>query len=286
MGLPAEAIRRRRGFFTASDCAALFNKHPFRNLLDVYFDKTTQLETFEDETWQDWGHREEELLLDMHYPGWPTQVWAEKGIFGATIDALHPSGHVVVDAKTVGVVTPINPKDYGWEDDRVAPHVYYQLQQQMLCAEAQDGVALAHLGGRMPKRYPVERNDKVIAQIIEKGTAFWNDHVLKRIPPPDEGYPSATTLKRIKVQDGARVQVPNEVIDEWVRAKELRLNFEKLETKAFRAVRGIMGDAEYGECDLGTLRMQKISRKEYTVKAGSYRKADWREAKEEVVPDE
>lgn len=71
-----------------------------------------------------------------------------------------------------------------WSGDNVPDAYYVQCQHYMAVMDWQVVYIACLLGGQKFITKPVLRNDEFISAMIERERAFWNDNVLKRVPPP------------------------------------------------------------------------------------------------------
>lgn len=130
--------------------------------------------------------------------------------------------------------------------------------------------------------YTIPRNEELIATIVEIETEFWQEHVLKQIPPdPDYKHPSTLRLMKVMypgITDGKILDTPADQVDELRktitaykaagdRARDAKQ--EQDEAKAF--LLSMMGDA--AQLQVGsdwTLTRKAVERKAYEVQATTY----------------
>jgi hypothetical protein len=100
--------------------------------------------------------------------------------------------------------------------------------------------------GLRRERYHVERSEKIIEAIVQKGEAFWRDYVLTKIQPPEGafGLGSLDIIKRVVRQPETWAEVPDELIEDWDNKRVARINAEKEEKEALSRVLTPLKDAE------------------------------------------
>ena len=137
-----------------------------------------------------------------------------------------------------------------WTHEVPLPY-FFQAQTQIAVMDAQR----CYMGG-LPdgddlKPRVIERDDAVIAKMIEKAHAFWFDHVVPRIPPPVDGH-RATSDALSAMWPQTRVVsilLPDEAMD-WVRdyqaAKDDEDAAKVRKDEAANHLRELLGDAESG----------------------------------------
>jgi putative phage-type endonuclease len=163
----------------------------------------------------------------------------------------HPDRLVI--GEPVGV--EIKTVEYGrekWsmpgEPVRVPRDYYVQAQHYMAITGRKSWDLVALFGLSKIRWYTLERNDRVISALREKGEAFWNRYVVGPDLPPIEGlraegwirsrHPAPTSDTFILATDEQR-----EAVARWLEAKKQRAAFEKEEDKYRLHLQQIIGDA-------------------------------------------
>lgn len=86
--------------------------------------------------------------------------------------------------------------------------------------------------------------------IAEKCVSFWNDHVVKDIPPKDVA-PILDVMKRIRREPATCVELSADLVSAWLAAKVVYIEATNAKDTTQAAMLAAMGDAEAGTCDLG-----------------------------------
>lgn len=76
---------------------------------------------------------------------------------------------------------------YQWGNeftDQIPLHYLLQVQHQLAITGYEHAYVAVLVGGSQFKTYEVNRDEKIISKLIEKERYFWEEHVLKKIPPP------------------------------------------------------------------------------------------------------
>lgn len=274
MVITAEERQIRRGFLGASDLGAVFGVDPFRTAYDLYCEKKYDLDEKEDNDAIALGNALEASLV--YYCGKKKlldverNVRYEEGIFAANCDAVSVCGRIVVEAKTTS-----RPWEWGPEGtDQVPWRVTLQVQQQMWLAHAELAyvVVLMPVGGRLTLRiYEVPRNEEIIQRIKSAGMIWWSEHIIQDMPPSED--PTLSVVQRIiRHEEPTPVDVEHGLMAEWAAAQKgaKEANAELTRTKA--RVIAALGDQTLGITEDGwEISYGEQHRKEYTVKAASYR---------------
>lgn len=182
----------------ASEIASVAGLNPYASPWDIYLRKIGQTPDIEQNEPMEWGHRLEPAIR---------QKYADETnavIYVPPASLFHPE-HFFARATPDGVVLDTNLiepwrgggyrwlalvqcKNVGhwvekaWSD---APPAYVQLQEQweMLVTETDRADVAVLIGGNDFRTYTIHRDNKVIADLVTIGSAFWK-RVESRTPPP------------------------------------------------------------------------------------------------------
>ncbi len=124
-----------------------------------------------------------------------------------------------------------------------------------------------------PADYKEERED-----IINVISYFWNNHVMEEKEPEDT-LPTIETLKKVVRTPNKSTQVEDDVVKEWLDAKEKVTEAQKIERNTREKMLNQLKDAEEGQCSLGTLSYFEYERKGYEVSPTKYRQIKFRQKK-------
>jgi putative phage-type endonuclease len=274
MALSESALERRKNHVGASEVAAVMGLSPWKTAHDLWLEKTDKLEEkpLENES-MGIGSMVEDGLLDWSAAEIGKKILKNQfrvhdgGIISATHDALVVGEPVGVEAKTAGIMNPMQARDEWGEEGTDEIPDYYILQTQTQCLVS--GLEVVHvpalIGGRGRKMYRVERSDKICAAILERVTLFWMENVQKDIPP--EGVPSLNIIRMRKREPGKVISLPAPLVVAWKELETKRKEVEKAEDEAKAAVLMAMQDAELGESDAGTVKVAKVKIQRLDTKA-------------------
>lgn len=262
--LTKEQRKLRKSHITASEIPALFGEHLKLTGTDIYLMKAFGQDDKEQHSAALSMGEDFELPL-LHFaarelnveittdPDKLFRVHDIHPILSATLDALIvPQCKEAIEAKTTSMDnddTAGKDNEWGAEDTDIIPtRVLFQCQAQIACHNLDRVHVVALLGRNGLKRqlYRVERNDIIIAAIIEKAEAFWRDYVLLKKQPPEEmfGLGSLDILKRVIRTPQTWAEVSDELIMDWETKRKAKLDAEKAEEEAKARVLTPLGDAE------------------------------------------
>lgn len=205
-------------------------------------------------------------------------VYCDTGdILAANLDGLCRSLRIGVEGKTHGIVGPAKEAEMWGDDetDEVPDRVIVQATTQMICAEIDEVVVPALVGGRGFRMYRLRRDDALVTAIMEQAEEFWHTYVLPRKEPPGDP-PRLDFIRKIVRQEGKVVSIPNEVVIEAAAARAARKAAKKRAEIADAALYAAIGDATTGESGAGRVTIKTVNRKAYECKACSFQQMTFR----------
>ena len=139
-----------------------------------------------------------------------------------------------------------------WTDGAVPEHYQLQVQHQLAVTDADHGWICVLIGGQVPRWSRIDRDDALIANLIDLEADFWYNHVLTRIPPQVDGREATTeVLKRLypEATAGHSVILDAEAVEQIRRKQALADQIDQL-TQDYEAIRNAfrvkLADAEAG----------------------------------------
>lgn len=263
-----------------SDIPALLGIDRFgRTPYDVYLSKTEPPEPREPNAAMNWGTRLEPLIRE--------DVEREQGVKFPPITALSmtrpwATGHLdgwdgkrVLEIKVTGDRT-------GWGPDGSATiplTVNAQVQHYLSITQADEALVAVLIGGTMPQRHVVPRNEKAIALIDEVVDDFWLNHVTKRVPPPWDGSDGASRYlaRRYPNNDGTEIIAERDernIIDELLWTRESIAKMEKHRDTLEQVIKDAMGEADLllaPEAKISWRKTKPVTRVNWKALAEGYR---------------
>ena len=213
MPITAEQRKERQRYLCASDMPVILGMSPYTKTPgDIYFSKVYDLPADDAEGA---AHLMTGNLLEGPLLDWAAaelggveldrQPWCvcdegpAAGIFAAHPDAIIlPDRREGIEAKYANAAMG---QAYGEDGtDSIPDHVVVQAQHQMLCGRLQRiWVPAAIAGFSLEFRlFSVPRDEALISEIVTAGMAWWERHVIARVPPEGEEVPPLALLKRIR----------------------------------------------------------------------------------------
>jgi len=264
----------RKKFVGSSDASAIVGCNPWMSALDLYYDKTGMTEdkdisndamtagTYCETAILNWFQDLDGISFDRD-----KQVIAENNIQAANFDGLNANLQFAVEAKMTRSTDEWGEVGTNEVPDRVMIQVMHQMAVVPRLVVVYIPVLFA--ADMMFRQYEVRRDDELIKELTQQELHFWHEHVAKKIPPAESAH--LETLKKLKRVPNKKVEINPDTLQLWLEAK-IQANQAVKEKKAIEAqMLSELGDAEQGDCDLGTLTYFETVRKGYEVNETCYR---------------
>ncbi|MGD8113822.1 MAG: YqaJ viral recombinase family protein, partial [Sphaerochaetaceae bacterium] len=247
-------LELRKEAIGGSDAAAILGLSKWSSPLSVYADKLGLVPPKEDNEQMRQGRDLEEYVAQRFAEQTGLKVRRENHIL---VNDEIPWMHANIDRRITGELIGLECKTTSvynrtdFEGGDVPPEYYVQCQHYM----AVTGWATWYLAVLVLNKgfyvYKVDRNEDDIAALIESEKAFWNNHIILRIPPQPQENDSETLSKMHPVDDGdfvplyASSQVLRDLLRKKEQAKNLKKEIESLENE----IKAVLGDASEGSDD-------------------------------------
>lgn len=287
MTLTQAQQRIRAKHVTASEVPALFGEDPYQTAGDLWLLKTGRVPVISrpneasdiglmiEDSLIRWAGDELDVKVSRRNP---LRVHTD-GILSCTHDALVVNEPVAIQAKTAGILNPFASRD-SWGEagtDQVSNRVNLQCQAEMAVSDLDRVFVPAMIGGRGRLLYIVQRSEIIVEAIICRAREFWM--AVEADERPVDWVPSLDVVKRLRREPGTVKAIDTKLVETWRTNKELAKKFKEAAEESEAKIRADIGEAEAGECDLGQVLRQQISRKAYTVKETTYEQLKFTERK-------
>lgn len=230
-------LTTRRQGIGGSDIAAILGVSKFKTALDVYLSKTTEQPEQKGEHLY-WGHALENPIIDrfiqdtganvIRQPEMrrhPDYEWAI-----ANADALITNGDTIEAILEIKTSSAFKSREWGADDTDEVPIEYIaQVQWYMWIYDVNEAYLAALIGGNQYRQYHITRDDELIAMLAEKAQAFWQNHVIPRIPPePQDG---ADAQKLYPRDNGDTAEADSDTLTAYAELRELKAQEKELKAQ-------------------------------------------------------
>ncbi|MEB0028957.1 YqaJ viral recombinase family protein [Pseudomonas sp. MH9.2] len=265
---------RKRGI-GSSDAAAAVGLNPYKSQLELWLEKTgrdtslPKLDPQDEESPAYWGnvlepivashytkrsgHRVRRINAVLQHPD-PQLSWMLANIDREVIGADDVQ---ILECKTAG----INGARL-WKEG-VPEYVQLQVMHQLAVTGKQAADVAVLLGGQHLEIHRVERDDSLIARLIDLERLFW-DYVVSDTPPPADGSVSSDLALRClyPTDNGQSVDFTNDrrLSDAFTELKAVRQSIaeqETVEAQLKQTLQQAIGDASHAAFETGGITWKK-----------------------------
>jgi putative phage-type endonuclease len=249
---------RRQGI-GGSDCAAICGLSRYNSPLGVYMDKIGEMPPLEDNPRMKAGRKLEPFIADWFAEETGYKVMKRNSIFQhknhpfmlANIDRWIPGYNAGLEIK--------NTSEYckdEWMGTKAPTEYILQSNHYMAVTGAERWFIAVLIGGWDFQWRVIERDDNLINNLITIESNFWEDNVMKRIPPSFSHQDTNYLKERYKESAvDSSVDLPKEaysIIQDIKDARNAKKNAEIAEETAKNKIKGIMchNEKAYWQGDL------------------------------------
>jgi putative phage-type endonuclease len=265
----SEWLNVRKSGVGGSDMASVMGLQSFSSALEVYYSKVDEVPEREVPEHVTWGSRLEPFIL---------REWAEDVGLSDYVQAydfaiirhsalhymLHSPDALILDVDgnaIEGVEIKNIRSEQHWSGEYGMPErVYAQVQHGLFCSGLPLWTVVALVGGNKLITREVAPDQRFIGDMTLAADKFWNDHVLKNVPPEPSGTEADERALRAAWDSSfGSAAIKEELWHDLLDAKAL-LDFH---TERFDAVKQrvqlAMADAEYATVDGVSVASWKVS---------------------------
>ena len=185
---PAEDPVVRKTGLGGSDMAAVLGVSPYRNIMDVWLEKTGRVEPFEGNVATKLGSQLEQIVADEYAHEHGVKLQRKNITARHKVDDwafAHIDRKIVGERAAVEIKTTIDGR--GWGDpytDQVPIHILPQVHHQLWVEDLETvDVAVWFLHRWNVQYYRVFRTPQWDDVLANAGNAFWRHHVITDTPP-------------------------------------------------------------------------------------------------------
>lgn len=251
-----EFLERRKKGIGGSDASAILEISPYKNKLQLFLEKTGQNILQEKES--EYAHFGN-VLEDVVAKEFERRTGKKVQRYNKLIQ--HKNYDFIIgniDRKIVGekafleCKTASEYKNGSWSEEEIPQEYYAQIQHYLAILEYEKCYVAVLIGGNKFKYYEILRNEEYIENLIKEEVHFWNEHVLKKIPPEIDGHEFTKNFlnERFSMTVAQTATVTNEIETTLKKIAKIKNEIEKMtteKTKYENIVRDFMQDNETAE---------------------------------------
>lgn len=249
-----EWLRYRKQGIGGSDAGAICGLNPYRTVMQVYYDKTSdEIEEADNEAMRQ-GRELEDYVARRFMEATGKKVRRANCMFQ---DEKNPFMLADVDRMIVGENAGLECKTASpfmadkWKDGKIPLSYQIQCYHYMAVCNAQSWYIAVLIYGREFKFCKIERDEQVIADLIRIERDFWENHVLKKVLPEPDGSKLADSVIAEYFKESKRETIPLSGFDEKLRRRQElmevmeRMDMEKRSIE--QELKLYLGEAEMAE---------------------------------------
>lgn len=250
----AEWLKYRKQGIGGSDAGAICGLNPYRTAMQVYHDKTTdEIEEIDNEAMRQ-GRAFEDYVARRFMEATGKKVRRANYMFQ---DEENPFMLADVDRMLVGENAGLECKTASpfmaekWKDGKIPMSYQIQCHHYMSVCNAEAWYIAVLIYGREFKYYKIERDEQVIADLIQIEKDFWKNHVEKRILPEPDGSKLSDSVIAEYFKDTVAETIPLTGFDEKLKRRQelvevmARMDAEKKQIE--QELKVYLGEAEQAE---------------------------------------
>lgn len=262
----------------SSDAAAICGLNPWRTPFQVWLDRTGQAPEIEDNEAMMWGRTLEPIIAGKFSEVTGLSIEAD-GRLLAHLERPYMTAtpdYSLLENGKAGLLEIKNTGEFhakSWAEG-IPDAAHVQLMHQLAVTGLDFGYVCALVGGKKLVYHRFERDEALIAKLIEIEAAFWERVETKTPPPLQAGDNDALALLYPTSADSDVVlsETLTATIAEFEAAKLAIKEAEERKKTAEANLKLALGECERGRCGSYLLTWKTQSRKEHTVKASTFRK--------------
>lgn len=229
-------LKQRQEGIGGSDAGAIMGVNHWKGAFEVYIEKTEEItEVSECSEAAYWGTALEDIVAKEFAIRTGKKVRRDNKhivhkdypFMVANIDRRVLGENAILECKTANSFLAKE-----WENDEIPPSYLVQCQHYLEVTGADICYIAVLIGGQKFVFKQIERDEEIIAMIIEEEKDFWNNCVLKRVPPLLDNSQSANKYLKNKFGLGDSsldVNLKSEYEDKIIKYLGLKAQSKELE---------------------------------------------------------
>ena len=279
--LTPEQIEERKNYIGGSDCAAVLGLSRWSSPLQVWAVKTGQIEPpdLSGILHVKLGNKLEDVIADLF-----TEETGKK-LQRVNETIFHPQYPFLaanIDRRVVGEDSGFEAKSTEvwkakeWEGEEIPQEYILQCMHYLAVTGKKYWYIGVLIGKGEFKWQKIDRDEKVISQIIEKEVAFWNTFVTPKVQPTMIRANDSDTLAQLypNAVEGTVVELSDEINKDIENLEAMKADKKSLESQIERInnnLKAAIKENEIGDTGLYRITLKNVHRDSYTVKETDYR---------------
>ena len=250
----AEWLKYRKRGIGGSDAGAVCGLNPYRTAMQVYQDKITEdTEDLDNEAMRQ-GREFEDYVARRFTEATGKKVRRANAMF---YDEANPFMLADVDRMVVGENAGLECKTASpymadkWKDGKIPLSYQIQCYHYMSVCNVEAWYIAVLIYGRDFKFYRLERDEKMLADLVRIEEDFWENHVLKRVLPDPDGSKLADSVIAEYFKKSSAKTIPlngfNEKLERRQELADIMAEMETEKKQIEQELKMYLGEAELAE---------------------------------------
>ncbi|GGN64536.1 YqaJ viral recombinase family nuclease [Oceanobacillus indicireducens] len=262
-----EWLWNRKKGLGGSDASAILGFNPWKSAFELYIDKTSDhVEEIDNEAIH-WGNVLEDVVAQEFTRRTGKKVRRRNQTFK---HPEHPFMIANIDRDVVGENALLECKTTNafnsdaWEGEQIPPAYMCQVQHYMAVLDYEKAYIAVLIGGQKFVWKEIPRHDGFIEEMISLEKHFWEEHVVKGIPPEIDGSPSASELlnKMYPEDNGETIMLQSDDAEKLIEAidsiKSEVKEKQSLQKEYENKLKLMIGDATTGVTPRFEVNLKKV----------------------------
>lgn len=262
-----EWLWNRKKGLGGSDASAILGFNPWKSAFELYIDKTSDYVEEIDNEAIHWGNVLEDVVAQEFTRRTGKKVRRRNQTFK---HPEHPFMIANIDRDVVGENALLECKTTNafnsdaWEGEQIPPAYMCQVQHYMAVLDYEKAYIAVLIGGQKFVWKEIPRHDGFIEEMISLEKHFWEEHVVKGIPPEIDGSPSASELlnKMYPEDNGETIMLQSDDAEKLIEAidsiKSEVKEKQSLQKEYENKLKLMIGDATTGVTPRFEVNLKKV----------------------------
>ncbi|WP_374187492.1 YqaJ viral recombinase family protein [Priestia aryabhattai] len=277
----ADWLEYRKLGVGGSDVGVIVGLNKYKSAFTLFLEKTNQLPTDDEQSEAAyWGNTLEDIVAQEFSKRTGLEVNERHELLQHdTYDFMlaNLDREVTCPNRGTGILECKTSSEYlkdEWSEDKIPDSYYLQVQHYLAVTGYPFAYIAVLIGGNKFVHKEIERDEEVINYLIQLESDFWNNHILKNVPPAIDG--SESTSSSIKLfysesNDGS-VELSSEEVKILQKINETKKDIQQLELKKSEyenRIKNYLGESEIGEYEgsiLVTWKANKRNVRQFKIK--------------------
>lgn len=277
----ADWLEYRKLGIGGSDVGVIVGLNKYKSAFTLFLEKTNQLPTDDEQSEAAyWGNTLEDIVAQEFSKRTGLEVNERHELLQHdTYDFMlaNLDREVTCPNRGTGILECKTSSEYlkdEWSEDKIPDSYYLQVQHYLAVTGYSFAYIAVLIGGNKFVHKEIERDEEVINYLIQLESDFWNNHILKNVPPAIDGSESTSSSIKIFYSEShsGSVELNNDEVKKLQKIDEIKKEIQQLELQKSEyenQIKNYLGESEIGEYEgsvLVTWKANKRNVRQFKIK--------------------